>query len=150
MGRATVAAREEPVNGTVRFDTSHHPILVLRMPARGDVDSIHLWYDETERWLREARRPIALVHDFRPVEFSSITAAHRRAIADRSGRLPSLPGIRNLAADARIVSNPLAVGAITAVSWLTGAMPWPQSTFSDESEALAWARARIDDAARRL
>ncbi len=90
------------------------------------------------------------MHDFRPVEFSSITAAHRRAIADRSGRLPSLPGIRNLAADARIVSNPLAVGAITAVSWLTGAMPWPQSTFSDESEALAWARARIDDAARRL
>lgn len=133
----------------VRFDTSRYPIVILRMPARGGVDAVHVWYDETERLLREARGPIALVHDFRPVEFTSVTASHRRAIADRSARLPTLLGIERLAADARIVSSPLAVGAITAVAWMAGAVPWPQATFSDENAALDWARLRIDAAGRR-
>lgn len=130
----------------VRFERHLYPIVLLRMPKRGSVAGVHAWYDEVERILREAEGPVGLVHDLRPVELLSMTAAHRSAVAERTSRLVQHPSGRRLAADARIASNALTAGAITAVSWLTGAMPWPQGTFTDEAEAIAWARARVAEA----
>lgn len=127
----------------VRFEVGLYPIIVLRIPSTGDVDGISAWYEETERLLREARSPIALVHDLRAVGLSALTSANRRAVAERSRRLTELSGIELLVADARIVSNQLAVSAMTGVAWLAGKVPWAQSTFTSETEALGWASERI-------
>ena len=131
---------------SVRFERQLYPIVILRMPRRGSVDGVHAWYDEVERILGAATGPIGLIHDVRPVELLSMTAAHRSAVAERTTRLKSSPSIGRLVADARIASNAIAAGAITAVSWLTGAVPWPQATFTDEQAAIAWTRARIEEA----
>ena len=49
-----------------------------------------------------------------------------------------------LGADARIVSNAIVAGAVSVVTWLTGATPWPQATFAatiqEEPEALLISR----------
>jgi hypothetical protein len=137
----------ESVFEHVRFEQHLYPVVILRMPKRGVVASVHRWYDEVERILRAADGPVGLVHDLRPVELLSMTAAHRSAVAERTTRLRESPSARRLVADARIASSAVTAGAITAVSWLTGAMPWPQATFTDEHAAITWARARIDEAA---
>jgi hypothetical protein len=136
----------ESIFESVRFEHQLYPIVILRMPKRGSVDGVHAWYDEVERILEAATGPIGLVHDIRPVELLSMTAAHRSAVAERTTRLCKSPSARRIVADARIASNAIAAGAITAVSWLTGAVPWPQATFTDEQAAIAWTRARVEEA----
>ncbi|MFO0696238.1 MAG: hypothetical protein U0230_21920 [Polyangiales bacterium] len=129
--------------GRVLFEQQHHPVVILRMPSRGSVTAIHDWYDEVERILRDAKGPIALVHDLRPLEIITVSAAHRQAVAERTNRLRSSPHVHKLAADARILSNAVLAGAVTAVSWLTGSTPWPQASFSSDEDAIAWSRAQL-------
>ena len=140
MQVASMSARDE---GRVEFERRHARVFLLRMPARGTVEVIHEWHDEVERLLAEAGEPIALVHDLRPVEISSVTAAHRRVVAERTTRLQASPHVRKLGADARILSNALTAGAVTAISWLSGPPPWPHGNFSREEDAMVWARARL-------
>lgn len=127
----------------VKFERERYPIVVLRVPPHGDVEGVHAWYDETERTLREATSPFALVHDLRAITLGDITSANRRAVAERSARLVDFPGIEWLAADARIVSGQFAVSAMTTIAWMAGRVPWAQASFANEERALAWAHARI-------
>jgi hypothetical protein len=133
----------EPRDGSVVFERHHYPIVILRMPTNGSVASIHLWYDEVESLLRKATTKIALVHDLRPVELLSVTALHRAAVAERTLALRDSGLGARLGADARIVSNAIVAGAVSVVTWLTGATPWPQGTFSSEHEAVEWCRAQL-------
>lgn len=129
--------------GQVVFDDSAYPVIVLRMPERGTIDSIRAWYDEVEKRLRNATEPLALVHDLRPLALSSITASHRHAVAEGTNRLLAPELASKLGADARIFGNAVIAGAVTAVSWMTGATPWPQGNFSDEADAIAWCRREL-------
>lgn len=132
-----------PSESRVVFERAHHPVVILRMPRRGTVPDIHRWYDEVEALLAQAREPIALLHDLRPVELTSVTALHRAAVAERTLALKNGPYVGRIGADGRIVGNAIVAGAVSVVSWLTGTTPWPQATFSDEAEAIAWCRAKL-------
>jgi len=122
----------------VQFELDRYPVVVLRMPHTGSVQAIHAWYDHVEQLLREASTPLGLVHDLRKPDLMSVTARHRAAAAERSQRLKHAHLAERIGADARIVSNPIVAGAVTVVSWLTGTVPWPQATFSRESDAVDW------------
>lgn len=113
------------------------------MPARGSVASIEAWYERVERLLFEAVDSIALVHDLRPVELGGMTAEHRRAVAEGTKRLERSPHSRKIAADARIFSNAVMAGAVTAVSWITGSTPWPQANFSNDRDAIVWSSEQL-------
>lgn len=129
--------------GEVEFDLSRYPVVILRMPARGSVASIEAWYERVERLLVEAVDSIALVHDLRPVELGGMTAEHRRAVAEGTKRLERSPHSRKIAADARIFSNAVMAGAVTAVSWITGSTPWPQANFSNDRDAIVWSSEQL-------
>lgn len=129
--------------GQVTFDLTRYPVIVLALPERGDTAGVNAWYDRVEQLLGEARGPIALVHDLRQLDVLAVTALERRAVAQRTTRLSSHPRVGLVSADARIVPNSLMVGALTAITWLAGSVPWPQRTFSSEAEAIAWATSRI-------
>lgn len=130
-------------HGRVVFDERAYPVVVIRMPPRAPVESIHAWYDEVEQRLRDARSPLALVHDLRPLELSSVTALHRHAVAERTSRLFAEPFASKLGADGRIFGSAIVAAAVTGVSWLTGKTPWPQGNFDDEVRAIAWARSAL-------
>jgi hypothetical protein len=131
---------------SVTFELERYPLVVLRMPQRGSVEQVHAWYDHVERLLRDASAPLALVHDLRRLDLMSVTARHRAAVAERSLALKGAHLADRIGADARIVTNPVVAGAVNVVSWLTGATPWPQATFTNEGEAVDWARRTLGGA----
>lgn len=130
------------------IDQSRYPLVVIRMSRRATSDAIDAWYDEVEALLGAATGKVALIHDMRFVDLSAITAAHRSAVAARTNRLRELGLGEHIGADARIAPNAIVAGAIRAVSWLTGAVPWPQGTFTSEDEALAWSEQQLQEGAR--
>jgi hypothetical protein len=135
--------------GGVVFDRSRYPVVILRMPVEGSVEDVHAWYDEVERLLGAASEPIALLHDLRPLALSTVTALHRAAVAKRTLALRDAPHLcARIGADGRIVGNAIVAGAVTVVTWLTGATPWPQGTFSDEEKAVAWCEEQLTRRAR--
>jgi len=129
--------------GDVVSELDRYPIIILRMPKHGSIDSIHRWYDRVEQLLAEAKEPLALIHDFRPVDLLSVNAANRQAIAERVSRIAKSPHVRKIGADARVHANAVIAGAITAVSWLTGSTPWPANNFSNEEAAISWAQVML-------
>lgn len=131
----------------MRLDASRYPVIHVIFPATGTDADIHVWYDEVERYLREADGKVAFIDDLRAMQVSKVTGAQRRIAAQRHDGLIAKFADKH-AGNARIVGGPLAVAVLRIFDWLSPA-PWPVASFDDEEAAFRWCEARIAEASRR-
>jgi len=137
-----------PPRTRIEFDFSRLPIVLVRQPEVASVDAIDEWYDVVSRLIVEYPNPIALIHDVRPIDFRTVRADQRVAVARAMQRLEAIPEVTKIVSDCRIVSNPAMVAAVRAVNWLHGHSPWARGTFANETDAVEWSMAQLAHRAR--
>ncbi|MCA9609739.1 MAG: hypothetical protein KC619_29275 [Myxococcales bacterium] len=123
------------------IDESELPILKVHYPMNGTPAQFVAVWDEYCRVARANDRVVYLL-DMRYASPMSAPAKVRRLAADLYQKYRHVLA-PSAVCEARIVSNELIRGAITAFDWIKGDHLWPCRTFTDEAQARAWVEAQL-------
>jgi hypothetical protein len=111
------------------------PIVEVAYPEQFADDEFHAYLAQLCA-LAEAHRPIAYIIDLR--QFDPLGApAKRRQLAAAAFNQCAPKLMATTVCEARIVTDRLTRGIVTAFDWFTGTK-WPCATFVSELEANAW------------
>lgn len=119
--------------GTIRFDDSRWPIVIIRYP---EVIDPRDWDAHMARVIGylERDQPWGMINDSRGA--ARPTAIQRQGIIDMYDGHENLVR-KNWRATAIVFDSPLVVGVVTALSWARP-MPHPFKSFTDYDEGARW------------
>lgn len=128
-------------NGALRIEARRLPIIDITYVGDPQIDDMRDAFVEYAR-LAERGEPLLWLVDMREFDPVRVGAAHRQAVAEIFREHEAV--LRPVSiAEARVITNPLTRGVVTAFDWLTGANKWPCAQFPNVDEAEAWLRARL-------
>jgi hypothetical protein len=130
----------------VLVDASAHPLVRVVFPSAVTNEEYAAVFD---RYVEIAKRPgrIAYEIDMRQLNPLFTPASVRRNAAEVFARHREVL-LRTTLCEARLLSNPLVQGVLTAFDWLTG-NKWPCANFTSQVEMDAWLKRQLDDEAKR-
>ena len=122
-----------------RFDTTKFPLVFL--DTVGDITPVQLdaHFDEYRKVL-DRDKPYALVYDASKI--GKVDAVLRKRYAEFM-KANEANFNRLCVGCGFVITSAIVRGALTAVLWLTGSLPFPHKIFSTRDEAEAWAREQL-------
>lgn len=122
-------------------DESELPILKVRYPRIGGIEELEEVFATYRRVARENER-VAYLLDMR--QWSPLgqgAELRKRAAALYAENVDALA--RSAVCEARVVSNPIVRGVLTAFDWIKGDACWPCRTFTDMDAARRWVEEQL-------
>lgn len=133
--------------GVIVASAGRLPIFDVRFRGLPTLAQYKAMLDDLSRVILSGRPPIVILLDMQEFNPFDINASMRKEAADAWHANREL-WLRTIAAEARIVVNPLARGMLTAFDWLTGTGKWPCKQFGNAADAEAWLMAKHAEATR--
>lgn len=135
--------------GDIARSTTRLPILDVRFCGMPTADNYRHHLEEVTRILQGRSSPIAILLDMREFNPLTVTAQMRKDAAALWHEHRQLM-VRSIAAEARVISNPLVRGVMTAFDWLTSTPDrWPCKQFAVVETAETWLREQLTEAEKR-
>jgi len=131
------------VNGSITVSSERAPLLVMTVRGALTVDEYAEALNELVRvFTTRTDGPFILLLDMREFNPFRVTPKMRQQGAEIWHRHREL-WLRSSIAEARVVTNPIARGLLTAFDWLTTSK-WPCRHFGTMSEAEKWLNGELE------
>lgn len=132
----------ESSDGHFSITTTRLPMVDMSFHGALGVEDYRRALDELVRIFKAHPAPFIVLLDMRDFNPLKITAAMRKQAAEVWHDNRELY-LRVIVAEARVLTNPLTRGILTAFDWLTGTGKWPCRQFATMSAAEAWLRSKL-------
>ena len=132
----------ESSEGHFSVTATRLPMVDMTFHGALGVDDYRRTLDALIRIFNAHPAPFILLLDMREFNPLKITAAMRKQAAEVWHDNRELY-LRVIVAEARVLTNPLTRGILTAFDWLTGTGKWPCRQFATMPAAETWLRSKL-------